>query len=155
MSVPVYVSSSPGKCFTNFEYVDHCMVIIACAQTSWSRPFVNLFDSQLSLHKAPLFLNSAFKLHIVSVTQLTLASLAPSTMESEEEPFTSYDKPWENEDYGTLKMTMSDLKQFITKSMMEVCADPWPQRTISNVACLRCLLTPYALTTRKASWMHA
>lgn len=73
---------------------------------------------------------------------------------AEEEPFTSSYKPWEDEEYGALKMTMSDLKQFITKSMIEVCAGTWPQRTISNVAFLRCLLTLYVLITRKASWMH-
>lgn len=45
-------------------------------------------------------------------------------MESEEEPFARSYKPWEHEDYGTLKMTMSDLEQFITKSMIEVCTVP-------------------------------
>lgn len=43
-------------------------------------------------------------------------------MESEEEKYDVVYKIWEEEDYGSLKRSMTDLKHFITKSMVEVCA---------------------------------
>jgi hypothetical protein len=42
-------------------------------------------------------------------------------MESEEEKHDIVYKVWEVGDYGSLKKSMNDLKQFITKSMIEVC----------------------------------
>jgi len=40
-SIFMSIAFSVGSA-TNFEYADHCMVIIAYAQTSWSSPFINL-----------------------------------------------------------------------------------------------------------------
>ena len=42
-------------------------------------------------------------------------------MESEEEKHDIVYKVWGEEDYRSLKKSMADLKQFITKSMIEVC----------------------------------
>lgn len=42
-------------------------------------------------------------------------------MESEGEDYGFERNVWDDDDYGTLKMSMAELKQFITKSMVEVC----------------------------------
>ncbi|OOQ86806.1 hypothetical protein PEBR_19672 [Penicillium brasilianum] len=45
-------------------------------------------------------------------------------MELEENPEFN-ENPWENDDYGSLKMSMADLKHFITKSMVEMHASTY------------------------------